>query len=100
MAGDSGTEAGEPLPSIEALASAKASPSAGASLTPATTAPSSSIVLPPVGPLERDEIAVWTALRLTPIAARRATTAGCAGCAGPMATSEPYAAGSDDSFSP
>ena len=73
MAGERGAEAmGPPAPVPGGSSSPNAKPSAGASLTPATTAPNSSIVLTPGA--ASDASAASFAFRSAPILLRRATT--------------------------
>src|ERR1700733_12060660 len=73
MAGESGADAmGPPPPCAGGSSFPNAKPSAGASLTPETTKPNSSIVFTP-GP-ERDASAASLAFRSAPILPRRVRT--------------------------
>src|SRR5271168_3703873 len=84
IAAERGTEAipSGPAPGAPASASAKASPSAGPSFTPATTAPSSSIDFTPEAGESESSVAAM-AFRPAPIWARRAATAAGATCGEP-----------------
>src|ERR1700722_7363635 len=89
MAGDRGAEPTGPVLVPGGASFPNVKPSAGPSLTPATTAPSSSSVLTP-GP-ERDASAASLAFRSAPILPRRVRTeAAACPCAG--ATSAPNGA--------
>src|SRR5271156_5313647 len=72
MAGERGAEATGPVPAPGGSSFPNAKPSAGASLTPETTKPNSSIVFTP-GP-ERDASAASLAFRSAPILPRRVRT--------------------------
>src|SRR5580693_1226259 len=81
MAGESGAEATGPVPVAGGSSFPNARPSAGASFTPETTKPNSSIVFAP-GPAS-DASAASLAFRSVPILLRRARTeADASPCAG------------------
>src|SRR5271155_2984738 len=81
MAGERGAEATGPVPAPGGTSFPNAKPSAGASLTPETTKPNSSIVFTP-GPA-REASAASLAFRSVPILLRRARTeADASPCAG------------------
>src|SRR5580693_9019018 len=85
MAGERGAEATGPVPVAGGSSFPNARPSAGASLTPATTKPNSSIVFTP-GAVS-DASAASLAFRSVPILLRRARTDGDASpCAGAAST--------------
>src|SRR5574337_1924230 len=100
MAGDRGAEATGPAAAPKGSVSAKASPSAGVSLTPATTAPRSSIDFAPKADGRSEAIASSIALREAPIFARRVSRAdGVEGAAAGI-VSVPNDSGSTGSISP
>ena len=98
MAGERGAEATGPAPAPGGSSSPNARPSAGASLTPATTTPNSSIVLTPGA--ASDASAASLAFRSAPILLRRARTEAGAACRCAGATSAPNCVDASETEAP